>query len=174
MEYGAGLMAKREYVTRERLCELLTYDPDTGLWTWLVRRGKAKVGSIAGCLDGDGYVQIQIDSVQYKAHNLAFLWMLGRWPRPTCDHEDLVKTNNKWNNLREAIPSQQIANQAISSRNTSGFRGVSFDKKNKKWRTSTKINGRYVHIGRFETPEEAHAAYTITVRTVFGDFARPD
>jgi hypothetical protein len=165
-------MAKREHVTLERVKELLSYDPITGIWTWLVRKGKAQIGSVAGCLDGDGYVQIQIDYVQYKAHNLAFLWMTGRWPRLGCDHRDLQKTNNKWNNLREATGSQNVANQAITIKNTSGFKGVSFDKKNQKWRASVTVKGKFFCLGRFTDPEVAYASYCKAVKSAFGEFAR--
>lgn len=165
-------MGKREDITIERLKDVLSYDPATGTWTWRVSRGKRSAGSVAGCSDGDGYIQIQIDGVQYKAHNLAFLWMVGRWPRPMCDHRDLDKKNNRWANLRDAEHFQNSANIALTRRNTSGFKGVAFDKVTQSWKAQAQIKGKTIWIGRFAKAKDASIAYFATIKEALGEFAR--
>ncbi len=48
-------------ITAERLRQLLSYDPESGLFVWRVGRGKAKPGSVAGTVNDDGYIIIGID-----------------------------------------------------------------------------------------------------------------
>jgi hypothetical protein len=164
----------RKNLTEKRLRELLFYDQETGLWTWIVRRGKRGAGALAGSIDHDGYLQIMISGVRYGAHNLAFLWMIGRWPDPTCDHKDLVKANNRWSNLREATKSEQIANQSLTKKNTSGLKWVRFDKRVQRWRAETTIRGKYIWLGHFDDRETAYAIACSVVKKAFGEFARTE
>ena len=73
-------------LTSSRLRELLHYDPLTGLFTRLVSRSgrSAKKGVTAGWLHCRGYIHISVDSKDYKAHRLAFLYMEGVLPRTRC------------------------------------------------------------------------------------------
>lgn len=167
---GNRIMAKHNYVTRDRLNELLSYDPYTGIWTWKVSRGKRKARAVAGHLDGEGYIQIQIDGIRYAAHNLAFLAMLGRWPTPECDHRDVNPSNNKWTNLREASRAQNAANRRLSKANKSGFMGVR--KRGNIWEAVTNAGGRFRYLGCFPSPEQAHDAYAKAVIDLFGEYAR--
>ena len=74
-------------MNQTRLKELLHYDPFTGIFTWKVTRtGSAKPGTVAGYIKNEGYICIKIDSRSYMAHRLAFLYMLGRWPKGDVLH----------------------------------------------------------------------------------------
>lgn len=64
-------------ITQERLKELLTYDPATGEFRWIVSRGPNRAGNSAGCIDKAGYRIIEIDGKAYRAARLAFLYMTG-------------------------------------------------------------------------------------------------
>lgn len=75
------------------------------------------------------------------------------------DHIDRDKKNNKIGNLRLATRSQNNENMvAQANNNSSGMRGITFDKSRGKWAASLKWNGRYVLSGRYDTLEEAIAA----------------
>jgi hypothetical protein len=88
------------------------------------------------------------------------------------DHIDGDGLKNKRCNLREATPTQNRCNQAIGSRNTSGFKGVSFHKRIRKWRAAISTNRKTKNLGYFSTPEEAHSAYCTASRELHGEFGR--
>jgi hypothetical protein len=161
-------------LTQERLKELLHYDPETGVFTWLKSRGVRKAGSVA---DGQHrpagrqtYVRIGIDCNRYDAHRLAFLYMTGRWPNPEVDHIDLDGTNNRWSNLREATTSQNGANRGKHRDNKSGFKGVYAD--GNKWLACIMVNYRAIRLGLFSTKEEAALAYNEAAKKHHSEFAR--
>lgn len=145
-------------LTQERLKEVLHYDPDTGVFTWLIDRGSAKRGNRAGTCGIRGYIQLTIDGVQYKAHRLVWLYMTGQLPKHQVDHIDRRKWNNAFKNLRDVTPSTNKQNQADPcANNKSGFLGVR--KKYRKWIAQIWLDGKSIHIGQFQTPELAYEAY---------------
>lgn len=160
-------------LTADKLRELFSYDPETGVFMRRVYRSpNAKVGDIAGTPDKDGYIQIQIDGKLYKAHRLAWLYMTGGWPLSGVDHRDTVKGNNAWCNLRPASQAQNSANCGPRSFNTSGFKGATFDKNKGRWMAQMQVAGKCVHLGYHDTAELAHAAYVAAAKKVHGEFAR--
>ena len=157
--------------TRRRAVELLDYDANSGLFRWRVTRSRlAKIGSIAGNSSDGRYVQIEFDGRRYWAHRLAWLITYGSLP-PIVDHINGCGTDNRILNLRAANKSLNAVNAKRSRTNTSGFRGVSFDRRLSKWRASIKVDGRSIHIGTFETRECAYAAYRLRAILEFGSFA---
>lgn len=100
------------------------------------------------------------------------VWLLhhGQWA-DRIDHKNRDATDDRIGNLRPASASQNGANSLISCNNTSGFKGVSFEKRRNHWRAYIKVNRRFIHLGSFPTPEEAHAAYLEAARQYFGEFA---
>lgn len=164
-------------LTQEYLKSILLYDPKSGLWYWLTKRGTASVGDIAGNIQGkEGYryIGITIDGKSYLAHRLAHLYMTGEWPENHIDHEDLNGLNNEWTNIRNATRSQNLGNQKIHSNNTSGFKGVCWDKKSGKWVVRIQVNKKSKTIGWFEKDklEEAATAYENAASELFKEFAR--
>jgi len=159
-------------LTVERLREVLDYDPSTGVFIWLISpAARAPVGAVAGCPKPDGYRQIQVDGVNYRAHRLAWLWVHGVWPSGVLDHKDGYRDNNAINNLRPATLSQNGGNMRRHRDNVSGFKGACFEKRSRKWRGTIVINGKQRHLGLFATAEEAHAAYVRAAIETFGEFA---
>lgn len=155
------------------LKSLLTYDPETGYFTWLVDRPHTvKAGDRAGCLGPQGYVTINIRRQWHRAHRLAWLYMTGKEPPPMLDHADGNRANNCWTNLREATVTQNNANRRMETTNTSGFKGVYFSKHAKRWRAQISVNNKAKNLGYFDTPELAHEAYLAAARELFGEFAR--
>jgi hypothetical protein len=157
-----------------RLRELLSYAPETGLWTWLIDRGgTARAGTLAGAKDGRGYNQIRIDGSKHRSCRLAVLYMTGEWPAAQVDHIDRDRSNDRWLNLREASSSQNRGNCTVRSDSYLGIKGVHFDKrvKSRPFRAHIRINGKLNHLGCFETAELASAAYAYAATRYFGDFA---
>jgi hypothetical protein len=160
---------RRPRLTRARLRELLHYDQKTGQFRWRIRSGnEVRLGESAG------YLQISIRRRNYRAHQLAWFYMTGRWGRPTIDHCDGDSTNNRWTNLRRATLSQNNANRRRPQQNTSGYKGVCFDPKCGKWKATIRKDGHTIYLGLFSTPQAAHAAYVAAARKLFGEFARTE
>lgn len=109
-----------------------------------------------------------------ELHQIILERMLGRQLAhgEECDHIDLDALNNRRKNLRLATRQQNAANRGRFVNCTSGFKGVYFDKKLYRWRAMIKVDGIKRHIGHFDTPEEAHAAYCKAAEKYFGEFAR--
>lgn len=151
--------------------EILKYDPDTGRFTWLITKGRrAKAGNVAGYRDAKGYMRVEIDDRSYKLHRLAFLYMTGSWPPDQVDHRDNDKANNAWENLRAANNVGNNANIPVQKNNKLGVKGV--HRAGGKYRACIRVGGKLVHLGYFETPEQAGAAYASAAREYFGEFAR--
>lgn len=113
--------------TQEQIKRALKYDPETGVFTWLISpSNRAKKGSVAGFMNDAGYWMIGIDNVRYRAHRLAWLYMTGEWPERKIDHENTIRSDNRWANIRLADDSQNVCNQALRADNTSGVKGVRF------------------------------------------------
>lgn len=159
-------------LTQEKLKQLLSYDPRTGVFLWRVwRPNGVKVGDVAGFVSASGYLKIKVEGHPYYAARLAWFYMTGRWPKEMIDHVDQDKLNNQWSNLREAWRSQNIAHKRGWAK--SGFKGVRHRAKcpNRPWVAFIKANGRVRELGSFVTPEEANAAYLSAAKLAFGEFA---
>lgn len=158
-------------LTQERLKELLHYDPESGVFTWLHTRSVVWAGDIAGTLKNDGYIVISIDGVRYGAHRLAFLYMTGSMPDVEVDHKNCVKADNRWVNLRLASRSENCLNRGMLGHNKSGHKGVSWNSNKRRWIARAQINGKPIHIGAFKSLEEAAKAYEVFAISRYGDFA---
>jgi hypothetical protein len=166
------MSAYRNAVTKERLRELLVYDPGTGIFTWIKQATpsvRIQIGDVAGT-SHHGYRTISIDGVQYPAHRLAFLFMLGRWPVDQIDHVNLNRSDNRWLNLREATRSENAMNALVGRRNATGLKGVC--KNGNKWSARITIDQHVFHLGSFPSPQEAHATYCRAAAEYHGKFAR--
>ena len=162
-----------EFLTQERLKELLDYDPETGVFTARVARSSnLPVGARAGSVTVRGYVNIHVCNKVYYAHRLAWFYVHGRWPNGHLDHINRVASDNRIANLREATRPQNMANTPVRSHNKSGKKGVA--KHHHKWVASICKHGRKVHLGSFGSAEEAHAAYVAAARDIHGEFARAE
>lgn len=160
-------------LTAARLRALLHYDPETGIFTWVQPTGRrVKPGQIAGSATGAGYLLIAVDGCRTYAHRLAWLYMTGEWPEREIDHKDLNPSNNIWNNLRVATSGQNKANQRIPVTNSSGFKGVSWSKKDKIWTAYITVGGKHRYLGGFHDPRLAARAYEQAAARHYGEFAR--
>ena len=148
-------------LTQERLKELLSYDPETGVFVRVkALKGHAQLGRIAGSVNTiTGYLFITIDLKKYGAQRLAWLYMTGKFPPVDIDHIDRNPLNNTFVNLRAVTKSENQHNREKSRNNTSGHKGVCYDKSRGKWLANIGFNGSVKNLGRFPTPEEASAAY---------------
>lgn len=160
-------------LTAESVRALLAYNPETG--DFLRKEGVPGVcapGDVAGSTTKRGYRLIVIGRRGYFAHRLAWLWMTGEWPAEQVDHKNRNRTDNRWSNLRAATNAQNQANVGLQKNNKSGFKGVFFKKSHSKWCALVGVDGKQKHLGYFDSPEKAHAAYASAAGQLFGEFAR--
>jgi len=160
---------KRHEVSHEYLKSILHYNPTTGFFTWVVhRQHNSLAGSRAGCVNkSDGRRYIKVHCVRYAESRLAWFYMNGRWPRFHVDHRDGDKQNNKWENLRQA----SVTNNMGNSRPRTALKGVTRVRTGK-YTAQIQHSMKKIHLGTFDTPEEAHAAYANAAKKLYGEFAR--
>lgn len=154
------------------LTECLHYEPDTGKFFWKNRPphhfSEGKYGADKVCKawnkkyagkeafihqNGRGYLAGSISGKNYSAHRVAYAIMTGQHPTWSIDHINGIPTDNRFCNLREATPAQQMMN-FVKRKNH--IRGVNRHKKKNKILYSSSIR---VHLGYFPTEEEAAQAY---------------
>lgn len=87
------------------------------------------------------------------------------------DHINGNGLDNRRGNLRLATGSQNQANRPTTKNNTSGYKGVSWHKKSKKWSARIRVHGKRISLGHYHTPEEAHKVYCAAADKYFGEFA---
>jgi hypothetical protein len=158
-------------LTQKELKSQLHYNPDTGLFI----RNKAlcnsvKIGDVAGAPDGKGYLRISVNMKRHKAHRLAWLYMTGELPKNQIDHINGVKNDNRFINLREATNSQNKSNSGLYVNNKSGYKGVSWYKKYKKWVSHVSVNGKRKTLGYFDNAIDASIAYENFAKQHHGEF----
>jgi hypothetical protein len=162
---------KLRTLTIERLRELLTYDPETGVF----HRPKGHRFPIAGWVNSvNGYRYIDIDGERYLAQRLAWFYMTGTWPDGEVDHRNLRRDDNWWENLRAATKAQNMQNTALLPTNKSGHKGVSWCSQRTKWVAMINCAGRQKNLGRYDSIEEAVAAYRRAATAMHGEFARTE
>lgn len=147
---------KSEVLTAEILREAFEYDGLTGIFVRKQTRGTAMAGSQAGCLMNTGYLGIRIGSKLWLAHQLAWLYVHGKWPEHQIDHINGVRIDNRIANLRDATCSINSQNTR-HGRGTTGLLGAHI--RDDHFRSSIKVDGRLMSLGTFQTASEAHAAY---------------
>lgn len=153
----------------------LLYVPDTGQWTWLrPASNRVKKGSPAGTRRADGRLTIGVDGGRYLSSRLAIFYMTGEWPSGDAEHRDLDRSNDRWNNLRPASRSDNMANVRRHKNNRSGYKGVWFDKRSRRYVAEITKNYRKKVLGYFPTATEAHAAYAAAAASTHGEYARTE
>lgn len=138
---------------------VLSYCESSGCFTWLKTVSpNATKGSAAGSLRHDGYVRIGLKNKQYMAHRIAWAMYYGTQPPQYIDHIDGNPKNNAIKNLRASDAASNMENKRkAQANNRIGMLGV---KRNcNKWQAVIGVNKKYICLGSYETPEEAHAAY---------------
>jgi len=144
-------------ITQERLKEVLFYSPQFGIFVWKRFRRGGRKGSIAGSVASNRYWVLRIDRVDYYAHRIAFLYMLGSIP-DQVDHVNGVRADNSFSNLRPATAQLNNRNKKVPVNSSSGIMGVSWHKTTGKWRAHIKVNRKFIHLGMYSHIFEAAAS----------------
>lgn len=159
-----------EELSAARLRELLSYDPETGVFTWRVSRksGTAVAGAVAGTISDRGYVCIKIFGRKYRAHRLAWLHVHGLWPEYDVDHRNRVRHDNRIANLRAVTKAVNQQNRSDAHRNNKvGVLGV--QRRRARYVARIQVGGDKKYLGSFKTIEAAQGAYLAAKQVVHPD-----
>lgn len=165
--------AYRELPESELLWELFEYKLLTGELVWRkVTSNRVCVGAATGSTHNQGYAATRIKGISYLTHRLVWAWIYGQDPKNLqVDHVDGNRQNNRWNNLRLATPAENARNSKVRKHNRSGIKGVRVLPSGK-YQARIRKNGVTIHLGAFETHEEASFAYKKAALELHGQFAK--
>jgi hypothetical protein len=144
-------------ISQAELKELLRYDKLSGIFYWRVFCGpRALVNKPAGSLDKHGYCIIKLRNKQYKAHRLAWLYVNGYIDDELeIDHKNRIRSDNRIDNLRLVDKTLNQQNRSLQENNTSGIKGVYFNKECNKWSACINVNKKRIYFGLFTNKEDA-------------------
>lgn len=140
-------------LTTDQVRHLFNYEPTTGRLTWRNPTARAvSKGDIAGTVAKNGNRYVSIGDERYMAHRIVWLMVYGEWPK-----ENVSARNGNFDDLR--LENLQLKSFTQTARNRKGAKGVSYEKHTGKWRAEITRNWQRIQLGRFETEQEALAAY---------------
>jgi hypothetical protein len=148
-------------ITQQRLHELLKYDPKTGDLVWQQRSRPGShviIGAVAGTPMKKGHLRVWVDGVPYLAHRLAWLHIHGEWPKHEIDHINGIPHDNRIENLRDVMRSENAQNRYKAHRQ-SKTKVLGVIRRYRRYVATIRVDGKTRHIGQFATADEAHAAY---------------
>ncbi|QCO56286.1 HNH endonuclease [Pseudorhodobacter turbinis] len=146
-------------LTQKRLRTVLSYDPETGAFTW--NQGFRKGTTVGTLHDGRGFLKVSIDGQRYLLHRLAWLWMTGAMPTSNIKHLDGNRSNNRWCNLRLGDRMQKSSHRG-PRRNETSIPGVW--EVGDKFEATVGVDGLILSLGEFETARAAQDAIIRAIR----------
>lgn len=155
-------MLTQKEISYKYLLTLLDYRDGQLFW----KAGGARAGYTV-----KGYREIYFAQQLYVEHHLIFLLFHGRMPLEV-DHINLIRDDNRIENLRECTRAQNGYNNSSRSHNKTGVKGVFKDKQSGKFKSAIIVDGRKIHVGYFDNIEAAQVAITIARAKHHGEFAR--
>ena len=185
------MRGNKNWPSCDQLNDLLHLDPATGRLFWKPREPRhfkesSKVSSLDACrrwnagfsgkealtsINVHGYRAGRVLYHSLCAHTVIWAMTHGRWPEKEIDHINGDPLDNRPENLREATRSENEMNKLPGKRNSSGIKGVSWEKRRSKWRAQITANGEYKYLGSFGTRDEAESAYIAASIEMHGEFS---
>lgn len=152
------------------LNSVFRYDAETGL---LFRRSVRQGYECQplGFSSTNGYLRVGVNKTQYAVHRIAWKMVFGTEPF-NIDHINGDRSDNRIKNLREASWSDNNRNIELSPMNKSGYSGVSYVTREKRWRAVIKVNKKQIYAGYFKDKIDAVIAYNDIAMKLHGEFAR--
>lgn len=105
-----------------------------------------------------GYLSVRSLGCVYLVHRLVWALHYGQWPTFQIDHINGIKTDNRIINLRDVTCAVNQRNKVMRSNNVSGFTGVYWNKKSRKWQAAVRINSKGFNLGGYDDIKDAIAA----------------
>lgn len=163
-------------LSREQVLDLFKVDLETGrlFWRHPPYNHPRLEGSEAGGARANrskSYWVIKIGRIAFKRARLIFLVAHGRWPEPCVDHINGNSVDDRLANLREATVTENAWNHKHRARSANLPMGVRRLNGSGRYQARISVNKHQIHLGAFDTPEEAHSVYLNKRKEYFGEFA---
>lgn len=156
----------------ETLNNWFSYDPRDGVLRRRVGGKRRGVGSAVGFTTPGGYLRTDTPDGRFLVHRIIWKMVTRGEPPKTIDHRNGNRSDNRWSNLREADDFQNAQNAKRHSRSKSPYKGIYRCATTGRWAACINNRGQAEFLGRYDTPEAAHAAYAAAAELRFGEFAR--
>lgn len=161
----------KRWLSQAEIREHLEYDPTDGVFIWSANASPRLRGRRAGTAMANGYRRVRIDGEYYTEHRLAWVYMTGDCPELQIDHVNGLRWDNRWENLRLATNAQNQRNRRTNFNNRIGLKGVCVGYRGR-YRAVIFDGKRSIFLGHFDTPKQAHDAYSAKAAELFGEYAR--
>lgn len=147
-------------LTTDHLHAVLDYNAETGIFTWRIACRGTKAGAKAGSKpNSDGYINICVNHLLYKAHRLAWQHVHGIVPPNQVDHINGDRADNRLCNLRLATNAENSQSRPVNGQGSSGLIGATWRADKSLWASEIMVGGRRHRLGYFDSRELAHVAY---------------
>ncbi|ENR4352480.1 HNH endonuclease [Salmonella enterica] len=150
--------------------DLIDYNPENGVLTAKVNFSGRQAGSVIGSQTWQGYYAFSLFGKKCFAHRLAWLLHYGEWPSQPIDHINGIKTDNSIRNLRLCSLSQNQFNKPTQKNNTTGVKGVYWNKRDKRYVASVQFNGKKYSAGHHKDIDSAKEAVMKLREKLAGEF----
>ncbi|WP_239006796.1 HNH endonuclease [Enterobacter hormaechei] len=150
--------------------DLIDYNPETGVLTAKANFSGRQAGSVIGSQTWQGYYAFSLFGKKCFAHRLAWLLHYGEWPSQPIDHINGIKTDNSIRNLRICSLSQNQFNKPTQKNNTTGVKGVYWNKRDKRYVASVQFNGKKYSAGHHKDIDSAKEAVMKLREKLAGEF----
>jgi len=156
-------MAKEIFLTQDKVTIVDNEDYDYLMqWKWQFHNGYARRTQHI-CMIGTKRIKKQVALHRVVLNNPDGLQV---------DHINGNKLDNRKENLRVCTCAENVRNRSVSSNNSSGFKGVCWDKRKNKWISSITADSKIFRLGCFASAIEAAKAYNIAAIELHGEFAK--
>jgi hypothetical protein len=141
---------------------------DKDVWTKVCKCHYPKIKDLAWYYTKRGYVEYNKKGLgAMKLHRV----IAGTPDGLLTDHINQDPLDNRCCNLRSATKAQNTMNRGLSAANTSGYRGVFYNKQNNVWNARLGYQGKDINLGSFRTAAEAARAWNESAKKHYGDYA---
>ena len=146
--------------------------------SWWGRVRNAKTGRILKSgVSSNTYLTVGLSKMgkakYFSVHVLvAREWVENPDKKRCVDHIDGNKANNHWENLRYATTSENGMNAKNRTDGSSVYKGVSYQAKSRKWKSTIVLDGKSIHLGLYANEREAAEVYNTAALEHYKEFAR--
>ena len=159
-------------ITQKIIRQIIDYNQETGLAIWKkrplhlcgsIRIKKAfdskysgkQIGSTSVNKDGKSYTITKIFGKCYSLHRIIWLYIHGQWPEDQIDHINGNGMDNRLINLRSVTAFENMKNTKMRSNSKSKCTGVTWHKRQNKWRARINHEKKEIYLGHFDQLEDA-------------------